>query len=96
MIISIMGKQAFRDPSMIDQNVMPAMLASAYFSGTMPNAGAAKSASRMVTVRVMRALFQPDILRPIISINSSTMGIAETSAAMVLMHIIKLITAANV
>jgi hypothetical protein len=36
IIIRIIGKQAFRNPSMTDHNVMPYIDASAYFSGIMP------------------------------------------------------------
>ena len=54
---------------------------SAYFSGTMPIAGAANNAKRMVTIRVINALFQPETFMPIIRTKSSTMGITDTNAA---------------
>ena len=47
----------------------------------MSNAGAANNANRMVTARVINALFQPDIFIPIIRIKSSRMGITDTNAA---------------
>ena len=47
----------------------------------MPSAGAANNASKIVTTRVIKALFHPDIFRPIINMKSRAMGITEISAA---------------
>ena len=52
----MIGKQALSSPSTTDHSVMPTMLACAYFSGTMPKAGAANSANTTVTISVMIAL----------------------------------------
>ena len=81
MIIRIIGKQALRNPSKTDQMVMPTIETSANFSGTMPKAGVAKSANKMVTTSVIKALFHPDTLKPIMRIKSNAIGIAEISAA---------------
>ena len=56
IMMRIMGKQAFNTPSTTDQQVMPMMLASAYFSGMMPIAGTAKRANKTVTMSVTMAL----------------------------------------
>jgi hypothetical protein len=56
MIIRIMGKHALRNPSTTDHSVIPKMDAPAYFSGTMPIAGAANRARIIVTMSVMIAL----------------------------------------
>jgi hypothetical protein len=47
----------------------------------MPKAGVAKSANKMVTTSVIKALFHPDTLKPIMRIKSNAIGIAEISAA---------------
>jgi hypothetical protein len=56
MMIRMMGKHAFRKPSMTDHRVMPKMLSAAYFSGMIPMAGAANRARRIVTMSVTMAL----------------------------------------
>jgi hypothetical protein len=56
IIIRIIGKQAFSNPSTIDHHERPKMDASANFSGTMPMAGAANKARRIVTISVTMAL----------------------------------------
>jgi hypothetical protein len=63
------------------------MEAPIYLSGTIPMDGAAMMASRIVTIRVINALFHPDILRPIISTKSRIIGITETIAAIGLLVI---------
>lgn len=80
-MMRIIGKQALRRPSTTDHAVMPTMEVSAYFSGTIPKAGVAKTDKRTVTTNVIKALFQPDILSPIIKMNRSAIGIVEISAA---------------
>jgi hypothetical protein len=81
MMMRMIGKHALRRPSTIDHAVMPTMEVSAYFSGTIPKAGVAKTDKRIVTTNVIKALFQPDILSPIIKMNRNAIGIAEMSAA---------------
>ena len=76
------GKMALRTPSTNAHQVTPTMLLPCNASGTMSNAGAAKIASRHVTINVIRALFQPGILKPSIRVKSNKIGIMETNAAM--------------
>ena len=47
----------------------------------MPIDGATMIANNMVTTSVINALFQPDILRPIMRTKSRIIGITDTIAA---------------
>jgi hypothetical protein len=56
MMIRIIGKHAFKKPSTTDHKVMPKIDTPAYFSGTIPIAGTANRANKIVTAKVMMAL----------------------------------------
>jgi hypothetical protein len=77
----MIGKQAFRKPSITDQSVTPQMDTLAYLAGTMPKDGATNTARRIVTMSVTNALFQPATLKPIIRTKRRRIGITETNAA---------------
>jgi hypothetical protein len=55
-MIRMIGKQAFKKPSTTDHKVMPKMDTPAYFSGTIPIAGTANRANKIVTAKVIIAL----------------------------------------